>query len=47
MLRFLMNTRNHYRIEFELGVDRQIRDDVIRETESNGKFLNFGYRANF
>jgi hypothetical protein len=47
MLRFLMNTRSRYRLELEIGIDRQVRDDITRETEANGRFVNFGYRANF
>ena len=46
-LRLLMNMRRHYRIEFEVGVDRQIREDGLAEQEASGRFINFGYRANF
>lgn len=47
MLRFLMDTRNHYRVELEVGIDRQLRTTTVDETEATGRFVNFGYRANF
>lgn len=47
MLRLVMNTRSHYRIELEVGVDRQTRMDGLVEREASGRFVNFGYRANF
>ena len=46
-LRFLLNTRRHYRIEFEVGKDREIRTDLNSEREATGNFMNLGYRANF
>jgi hypothetical protein len=46
-LRLLFNTRQHYRIEFEIGADRQTRVDGLLEREATGNFINLGYRANF
>jgi hypothetical protein len=46
-LRFLMNTRNHYRIEFEIGADEYMRTDLNGTHDASGSFINFGYRANF
>jgi tetratricopeptide (TPR) repeat protein len=46
-LRVLMNTRSHYRLEFEIGVNRQLREDAVADQEASGRFFNFGYRANF
>jgi hypothetical protein len=46
-LRFLMTTRNRYRIELELGTDTQNRTDLGGESEATGSFINLGYRANF
>jgi hypothetical protein len=46
-LRFLMNMRNHYRLEFEVGDDRYTRTDSSGQHDASGSFINFGYRANF
>jgi hypothetical protein len=46
-LRLLFNTRQHYRIELEIGADRETRVDGLVEREANGNFINLGYRANF
>jgi tetratricopeptide (TPR) repeat protein len=46
-LRLLMNTSRHYRLEFEVGVNSQLREDALAEQEASGRFFNFGYRANF
>ncbi|MGD8808618.1 MAG: SPOR domain-containing protein [Gammaproteobacteria bacterium] len=46
-LRVLFNTRRHYRVELEFGVDRETRVDGIVEREASGNFVNLGYRANF
>ncbi|HLF10808.1 MAG TPA: SPOR domain-containing protein, partial [Gammaproteobacteria bacterium] len=45
--RFLLNTRNHYRLEFELGSDQFTRTDLQGEQDSSGHFINLGYRADF
>lgn len=46
-LRFLMNTRNHYRIELEVGTVEDARTDLRGTSDASGTFVNFGYRANF
>jgi hypothetical protein len=46
-LRFLMNTRNHYRIELEVGSAEDTRTDLNGTSDASGTFVNFGYRANF
>jgi tetratricopeptide (TPR) repeat protein len=46
-LRFLMNTRNHYRVELEIGSVEDMRRDIRGTSDASGRFVNFGYRANF
>jgi tetratricopeptide (TPR) repeat protein len=46
-LRFLMNTRNHYRIELEVGTVEDMRTDLRGTSDASGKFFNLGYRASF
>jgi hypothetical protein len=46
-LRFLMNTRNHYRIELEIGSVEDARTDLRGTSDASGTFVNFGYRASF
>jgi hypothetical protein len=46
-LRFLMNARNRYRLEFEIGRDDMNRVDSGGERDSNANYVNFGYRASF
>jgi tetratricopeptide (TPR) repeat protein len=46
-LRFLMNTRNHYRIELEIGTAVDTHTDLSGTSDASGTFVNFGYRANF
>jgi tetratricopeptide (TPR) repeat protein len=46
-LRFLMNTRNHYRVELEIGSVEDVRTDLRGRSAASGTFVNFGYRANF
>jgi tetratricopeptide (TPR) repeat protein len=46
-LRFLMNSRNRYRLEFEIGRDNMNRVDLSGERDSYANFVNFGYRASF
>jgi len=45
--RLLLNTRNHYRLEVEIGANQFVRTDTNGEQESSGYFLNLGYRADF
>ena len=45
--RLLMNTRNRYRLEFEVGTDRFTRIDSAGEQDSSSTYVNFGYRADF
>jgi hypothetical protein len=46
-LRFLFNTRNRYRLEFEVGRDDMTREDLNGVQDSYGSYFNLGYRANF
>jgi hypothetical protein len=46
-LRLLLNTRNHYRFELEVGRDEITRTDPSGERYSHGSYFNVGYRANF
>ena len=46
-LRLLVNTRNHYRFELELGADQSTRVSVNGDSESSGLYIDMGYRANF
>jgi hypothetical protein len=45
--RLLLNLRNHYRLEMELGKDAITRTDAGIEQESSGAFFILGYRADF
>jgi hypothetical protein len=46
-LRFLMNTRNHYRVELEVGRVEDVRTDLRGTSDASGTFVNVGYRADF
>jgi hypothetical protein len=46
-LRFLLNMRNHYRLELELGKDEFQRTSLTSEQDSTGTYVNVGYRADF
>jgi len=46
-LRILVNTRAHFRFEFEVGVDELRRSTATTETTTSGYYLNLGYRANY
>jgi hypothetical protein len=46
-LRLLMNARNRYRFELEIGRDAMTRFDSSGERESNGRYAYFGYQASF
>lgn len=45
--RFLLNLRNHYRMELELGTDDVERTDTGGVRNSTGRYINLGYRADF
>jgi len=46
-LRLLLNARNRYRFELEVGRDDMTRTDINTERDSIGRYVYFGYRANF
>jgi tetratricopeptide (TPR) repeat protein len=46
-LRFLLTTRNRYRLELELGRDDTTRTDPNGERETKANYFNIGYRASF
>lgn len=46
-LRFLLNARNRYRLEFEVGSDRSTRTDSGLEQQAVGTYLTLGYQASF
>jgi len=46
-LRALVNLRNRYRLELEVGSNRMLRTSDSGRSESTGEFFNLGYRANF
>jgi hypothetical protein len=45
--RLLLNARNRYRLELEIGNDQFTRTEGPREQKASGRFLNLGYRADF
>ena len=45
--RFLFNTKNRYRLEFEYGTNLFTRTDLTGESDSSDKFIYLGYRADF
>jgi hypothetical protein len=45
--RLLLNARNRYRIELEIGNDALTRTEGASDQKASGRFLNFGYRADF
>lgn len=46
-LRLLMNARNRYRFELEVGRDDLTRTEGSSERDSIGRYVYFGYRAGF
>lgn len=46
-LRLLLNMRNHYRLELELGRDELTRTQAGTEQTALGDYFNIGYRADF
>lgn len=46
-LRFLLNLRNRYRLELEIGRDETTRRDSLTERDANSTYFNLGYRASF
>jgi tetratricopeptide (TPR) repeat protein len=46
-LRLLLNMRNHYRLELELGRDELTRTQAGSEQVASGDYFNIGYRADF
>jgi len=45
--RLLLNVRNRYRLELEVGNDQFTRTDGASDQKASGRFLNLGYRADF
>jgi hypothetical protein len=46
-LRFLLNMRNRYRLEFEFGRDVTTRINSSTRRDATASYLNIGYRASF
>jgi tetratricopeptide (TPR) repeat protein len=45
--RLLLNARNRYRLELEVGNDQFTRTDGASDQKASGRFFNLGYRADF
>jgi hypothetical protein len=45
--RLLLNTREHYRLEVEIGNDEFLRTELTSRQDSTGNYVNIGYRADF
>jgi tetratricopeptide (TPR) repeat protein len=45
--RLLLNARNRYRLEIEIGNDRFTRSDGTSDQKATGRFFTLGYRADF
>lgn len=46
-LRLLLNAKNRYRLEFEIGRDEVTRTVAGTESIASSRFVNLGYRASF
>jgi tetratricopeptide (TPR) repeat protein len=46
-VRLLYNTREHFRFEFEIGIDDATRTAPIGTSDTNGYYVNLGYRASY
>jgi hypothetical protein len=45
--RLLLNARNRYRLELEVGDDQFTRTEGATDQKASGRFFNLGYRADF
>jgi len=46
-LRLLVNTREHFRFEFEVGANRSTRTEALGTSDTSGYYVDAGYRASF